>query len=99
MNNTQEITPIQIESWKKEHGDVFYAEADGRKAYFRKPSRKDLSYAMTLRDRPLEMTETLLRNTFLGGDTIFLEDTAHMLGCSALVEQMVQVKEVEVGKL
>lgn len=25
--------------------------------YFRKPTRKELSYAMTLREKPLEMTE------------------------------------------
>lgn len=88
-----------IEHLKKEHGDLFSATADGKTAYFRKPTRKDLSYALTMRDKPLEMTELLLKNTFVDGDRCFVEDTAYLLGCSALVEQMIEVKNVEVGKL
>lgn len=94
-----EITVAQIEQWKKEHGKVFVASADGHKAYYRKPTRRDLSYAMTLQDQPLDMSETLLKNCFLGGDAIMHEDTDYLLGCSGeLVERMVQVKKVEVGE-
>ncbi len=96
--NKQEITPVQIEAWKKEHGRVFSAENEGRKGYYRKPTRKDLSYAMTLQDKPLEMSETLLRQCFLGGDALH-EDTECLLGCDKLVEQLIQVKKVEVGEL
>ena len=95
----KEITTSQIEAGKKEHGDVFKASADGMTAYFRKPTRRDLSYALTLRDKPLEMTEVLLKNTFLDGDRCFVDDTSYLLGCSQLVEQMIEVKNVEVGKL
>lgn len=97
MNN-QEITPAQIEAWKKEYGRVFCAENEGRKGYYRKPSRKDLSYAMTLQEKPLEMSETLLRQCFLGGEPLH-EDTECLLGCDKLVEQLLQVKKVEVGEL
>lgn len=98
MNNTQEITPAQIEAWKKEHGRIFVAQADGKKGYYRKPTRKDLSYAMTLQDKPLEMSATLLRQCFLGGHPLH-EDTECLLGCDKLVEQLIQVKQVEVGEL
>ncbi len=99
MNKT-EVTSDQIEQWKREHGKVFVASADGHKAYYRKPTRKDLSYAMTLQDQPLDMSETLLKNCFLGGDAIMHEDTDYLLGCSGeLVERMVQVKKVEVGEV
>lgn len=97
--NKNEITAEQVEQWKKEHGKVFVAEADGKKAYYRKPTRKDLSYALTLQDQPLDMSETLLKNCFLGGDAIMHEDTDYLLGCSGeLVERMVKVKKVEVGE-
>lgn len=96
--NTPEITTAQIEAWKKEHGHVFYGENGGRKGYYRKPTRKDLSYAMTLQDKPLEMSETLLRQCFLGGQPLH-EDTECLLGMDKLVENLLQVKKVEVGEL
>lgn len=95
----KEITPEQVAQWKKEYGKVFTAEADGKKAYYRKPTRKELSYAMTLQNQPLDMTEMLLKNCFLGGDSQMHEDTDYLLGCSGeLVERMVQIKKVEVGE-
>lgn len=98
--NKNEVTAAQIEQWKKEHGKVFVAEADGHKAYYRKPTRKDLSYAMTLQNQPLEMTETLLKSCFLGGDSIMHEETDYLLGCSGeLVEKMIAIKKVEVGEV
>ena len=36
---------------------MYVAKAEGLVGYFRKPTRKELSYAMTLREKPLEMTE------------------------------------------
>ncbi len=94
-----EVTAAQIEQWKKEHGKVFVAEADGHKAYYRKPTRKDLSYALTLQNQPLDMTETLLKNCFLGGDSIMHEDTDYLLGCSGeLTDRMINIKKVEVGE-
>lgn len=101
MSKTEktEITAEQVAQWKKEHGKVFVASADGHKAYYRKPTRKDLSYAMTLQNQPLDMTETLLKNCFLGGDAIMHEDTDYLLSCSGdLVERMISIKNVEVGE-
>ena len=94
----KEITQTQIEQWKKEHGKVFVACADGYKAYYRKPTRKDLSYAMTLKEQPLDMYEMLLKNCFLGGDPILHEDPDFLLGCAELAEKMLAVKCVEVGE-
>lgn len=97
--NKNEVTAAQIEQWKKEHGKVFVAEADGYKAYYRKPTRKDLSYAMTLQNQPLDMTETLLKSCFLGGDAIMHEETDYLLGCSGeLTDRMISIKKVEVGE-
>ncbi|MBR1644318.1 MAG: hypothetical protein IJ684_02980 [Bacteroidales bacterium] len=98
MNKT-EITPEQIEQWKREHGKVFTASADGKTAYYRKPTRKDLSYAMTLQDQPLDMSEMLLKQCFLGGDSAMHEEVEYLLGCMGeLTEKMMAVKQVEVGE-
>ena len=35
-----EITPEIIEDWKKQYGDVFCVEAEGRKGYLRRPDRQ-----------------------------------------------------------
>lgn len=94
-----EITAEQVEQWKKEHGKVFVASADGKKAYYRKPTRKELSYAMTLQSQPLDMTEVLLKSCFLGGDAEMHEDIDYLLCCSGeLVERMLAIKKVEVGE-
>jgi len=94
----KEITAEEIAAWKKEHGKVFVAKADGHVAYYRKPTRKDLSYAMTLQNQPLEMSEALLKNCFLGGDSVLHEETDYLLGSDALVAEMLTVKKVEVGE-
>ena len=96
--NKQEITPVQIEAWKKEHGRVFSAENEGRKGYYRKPSRKDLSYAMTVRDKPLEMDEALLRQCFLGGEPLH-EDLECLLAMDGMVVMLLTIKKVEVGEV
>lgn len=92
-----EITAEQVEQWKKEHGKVFEIKAEGKTAYYRKPNRKDLSYALTLKSQPLDMDETLLRSCFLGGEP-FHEDLDYLLGMDTLVDQMLTVKKVEVGE-
>ena len=98
--NKNEITAEQVEQWKKQHGKVFVASADGHKAYYRRPTRKGLSYAWALQHQPLDMTETLLKNCFLGGDSIMHEDTDYLLGCSGeLTDRMINIKKVEVGEV
>lgn len=93
-----EVTAAQVEQWKKEYGRVFVAKSGDKKAWYRKPTRKDLSYAMTLQNQPLEMSEMLLKQCFLGGDPVMHEDTDYLLGCTELVEKMLTTKKVEVGE-
>lgn len=94
-----EVSNEQINAWKRDHGKVYVAKTEGLVGYFRKPTRKELSYAMTLREKPLEMTELVLRSCWLGGDEGMLEDNDCLLGCDKLVERLLHVKELEVGEL
>lgn len=94
-----EATAEQIARWKEQHGRVFSVNSDGHTAYFRKPTRKELSYMLAMQGKPVEATEHLLSCCFLGGDRVFLTDTEYMMGCDKLVEKLVEVKTVELGEL
>lgn len=92
----------QIDEWKEKHGKVFVCSADdGETAYFRKPTRTELSYALALQanNKSIEMIEHILKSCYLGGSRMFLEDTDYMLGAADLVNSLVQVKHVEVKNL
>ena len=42
---TEEITQVQIEDWKKKHGEVISYSVEDKVGYFRKPTRQEISYA------------------------------------------------------
>ena len=44
------IDKQKIEEWKKQHGEVFLIETQGRQCIVRKPTRKDLSYVSVVKD-------------------------------------------------
>ena len=92
-------TEKQIAEWKEKHGKIFTTTADGHIGYFRKPNRKELGYALSLQNKPLEMTEMLLKQCFVGGSRVFMDETEYMLGCDKLIEKLVSVKTAEVGEL
>ena len=94
-----QATPEKIKAWKENFGTVFTAKAENHIAYFRKPTRKELSYAMRLQDDSLAMTEMVLKECHLGGSKVFYENVEFMLGAANLVEKLVSAKKTEVGEL
>ena len=40
-----EATKEQIQQWKQKHGEIIVYEVEDLRGYFRKPTRKELSYA------------------------------------------------------
>lgn len=92
-------TDEQIKMLKAKHGDILTAKAEGHIAYFRKPNRPEVSFAMTLQSDPLKMGEALMRNCLIAGSDVFITDIEFMLGAAKLVEQLIKVKVVELGKL
>lgn len=101
FKNTTQATAEQIERWKKEHGQIFEVECEGEYAYFRKPTRKELSYALTLQanGKNLEMLEQILTSCHIGGSGKFVKETDYMLGAAELVQSLIQVKHVEIKNL
>jgi hypothetical protein len=96
---TGQATDEQIKALKKKHGDIFFTKAEGHIAYFRKPTRQELGYAMSAQSDPLKMSELILKSCFIDGSDIFTTDTGFMLGTAELREQLSDVKSVELGKL
>lgn len=96
-----QATPEQIEAWKKQYGEVVEAKAEGHVAYFKKPTRPQLSYAMSLENqgKTLEMVEHVLKSCYLSGSDVFLKNTDYMLGAAGVVERLVSVKQVEIKNL
>ena len=94
-----QATEEQIKEWKEKHGKVFFTKAECHIAYFRRPKRQELGYAMSMQNDPLKMSEMLLKNCFIDGSDVFITDTEFMLGAAELIEKLLAVKKVELGKL
>ena len=96
---TGQATEVEIEAWKKQFGAVVSAVVEHHIAYFKKPSRQQLSYAMMFASNPMKQMETLLRECFVGGSETILNNMEYMLGASSVLSMLVEVKHVEVAKL
>ena len=99
-NENKDITPEQIEAWKKKHGDVFRITVDGKEAYLKRPDRKTLGAAAVVgKNDPMKYNEILLSNCWLAGDEEIRTDDALFLGVSAKLGELVEIKEAELKKL
>ena len=96
---TGKATEMEIEAWKEQFGAVFSTEVEHHIAYFKKPDRQQLSYAMLFANNPVKQMETLLRECFVGGSEAILNNMEYMLGASSILSTLVDVKRVEIAKL
>ena len=93
-------TPEQIEEWKKKHGTVHAVVVDGHIGYLKKPDRKVLRYASSVGAKdPIRFNELLLTNCWLGGSESIKTDDEMFLGASAVLAELIEVKEAELVKL
>lgn len=100
MENQNVITSEQIEAWKKKHGDVYSVTVDGKTAYLKRPDRRGLSAAAVIgKTDPIKYNETLLNNCWLGGDDEIKTDDSLFLGASAVLAELVEIKEASLKKL
>lgn len=94
-----EITQEKIEGWKKQHGDVYLIEVEDKACVVRKPNRKDLSFAMLLKDDPIKFNETLLNNLWVDGDEELKTNDDYFLAVSSQLGELLQIKEASLKKL
>lgn len=97
-----EITQIQIEDWKKQHGDVVSYTVEDKVGYFRKPTRQEISYASVASNQMkdvIKYSETLMNACWLGGDREILDKDEYFIGAMGVIEALAEVKTGEVKKL
>ena len=94
-----EITQEKIEGWKKQHGDIYLIEVEDKACVVRKPNRKDLSFAMLLKDDPIKFNETLLNNLWVDGDEELKTNDDYFLAVSSQLGELLQIKEATLKKL
>lgn len=97
-----QATEQQIQEWKNKHKDIFLLTSDDKACYVRKPSRKDVSYAMAASSGGkdlIKMQEVLLNNCWLGGDEEMRTDDDYFYGVSPQLTGLMEAKEVELKKL
>lgn len=97
----EKVTQEQVDSWKKQHGEIFLiAFEDGKEAYLKKPDRKVLSFAMTkMQTNPLGFAETILNQCFIGGDDEVKTNDNYFFGAASQLEGLMEVKTAELKKL
>lgn len=100
--NEKKITQSQIEDWKKKHGDVIEYTVEDKVAYFRKPTRQELSYASIASNQMkdvIKYAENLMNSCWLGGDREILDRDEYFIGAMGIIEALAEVKTGEVKKL
>lgn len=94
-----EVTPEMVEGWKKQYGDVFVVESEGKTAWLRRPDRKAISAANVIGGSDVvKINEILIRNCWLGGDMEFQTDDRLFYGLGPKVNALIEVAAVELKK-
>lgn len=93
-----EFKKEQIAAWKKQHGDIYLITVEDKSCVLRKPTRQELSFVSGITD-PMQFTETLLKQLWLGGDEDMQERDEYFLAISSKLDTVLKLKEAEVKKL
>jgi len=102
MNPAKE-TPVkletQIDNWKKQYGNLFELEADGKKCIIFDPmsSLKIMKQLMTARRKSKgDQVEALFANCWLHGDDSLKRDNRFKLGVEDEVDQLFDIPDYEI---
>lgn len=95
-----QFTEVQIETWKKAHGDIFLIEIEDASCVLRTPTRKDMSYASAgASGVAFKVNEILFEACFLAGDEKIKTNIAYFLSAVEKFSTIVEVKEATIKKL
>lgn len=102
QNMLTELSAEQIEAAKKEFGDIYLIQVDGRRVYMHAPDRRIIDLAQTSAvKRPSLFEETILTNCWLAGNKEVLDEanTRLFYAVARKVSEIVQVADAEIKKL
>lgn len=98
-NNLETLTPEQIEELKKQYGEVYSFELEGKKCFIRKPDRRAISAAMMASKKDsLKFNEVIMKNCWLAGDKCFVEDDDYYFSISESLDEIIEFKKAELVK-
>lgn len=95
-------TEDQLKSWKEKYGEVFEISCDDKRAIVRKPSRKDLSFALAGSNQgkdSVKYVEILLKQCWVDGDMEFQTEDDYFFAAVPTLETLSEIKEAEIKKL
>lgn len=94
-----EVTPDQIEQWKKKHGEVFQIEVGESVCYLKKPDRLTIKASLSAGADKIRSNEIMLANCWLGGDENIKTDDSMFFGVSGVLDELIDIKAAELKKL
>lgn len=95
-----QVSQEQIDQWKQLHGEVHYIAHDNKIAYFRKPGRLEIGHGMTYgAGNVLEMSIATMQVCYLGGCDALMEDELFLSSAGLRFNDLVELRQVEMGKL
>jgi len=98
--NKEEVN-ARLQVLEKEHGKgVSAIIVDDKVAYFKKPKRAQLSYALTLMTTDmLAAYESVLNSTFIEGDRDIIDEDDYFIAAGPQVNHMLGSRSAELVKL
>jgi hypothetical protein len=100
QNTKTDLTPEEIEGYKKEYGDIFQIDVEDKKCFLHKPTRQILDAALEASTKKnSKFNETIMRNCWLAGDKIIMEDDEYFMGASKVLDEVITFKSAELKKL
>ena len=95
------FTEKKIEELKAKHGEIFAIEIEDKSCLFRKPTRKDISFAQAsaTNNNIYKMQEVLYENCWLEGDPEFKENVDYFLPALDQFSKIIETKTAELKKL
>lgn len=97
-----QVDAAQITAWKEKHKieKVLSYVVDDRICYFKPVDRNTYSLAASkISISPAKFNETLINNTWLGGDETIKKDDGYFFGLIDNIEGLMNKKKGELGEL
>lgn len=96
--SAKDVTTEHIQQWKEKYGDIFKVEVDGKACFLKKPDRKTLGYASTVKDT-IKYNEIVLNGSWLAGDEELKTNDSLFFAVSAKLGELIETKEADLVKL
>lgn len=90
-------TSEYLDELKAKHGTVFVLEVEDKKAVLKKPSRAQISYALSVKE-PVKVGETLLNNCWVEGDEEIRTNDDYFFGAIGSMSELIEVKKASLVK-